>query len=189
MSVSGQHDDDSAGARRNAGPARGARPAAHFSLLPAPLLSVVLFAVWLMLNQSLSLGHVALAALLAIVVPWFSERLRPDRPRLKKPGLIVRFGLIVLLDIVKSNIEVARRILGPEAAIRPRFVWVPLAIRDPHGIVSLAGVITMTPGTLSAEVSDDRRYLLVHAFNVDDEAALVADIKSRYEAPLMEIFD
>jgi multicomponent K+:H+ antiporter subunit E len=160
-----------------------------FRWLPAPLISLLLFVVWLMLNQSLSLGHVALAAVLAITVPWFSERLRPDRPRLKRPLLIVRFGLLVLWDILKSNVEVARRILGPESAIRPRFVWVPLAIRDPHGIVSLAGVITMTPGTLSAEISDDRRHLLVHAFNVDDEAALIADIKARYEAPLMQIFD
>ena len=158
-------------------------------MLPAPVLSLLLFVVWLMLNQSLSVGHLALGALLAITVPWFTERLRPDTPRLKRPGLIVRLALLVLWDIVRSNIDVARRILGPEAAIRPSFVWVPLSIRDPHGIITLAGVITMTPGTLSAEISSDRRHLLVHAFNVGDEAALVADIKSRYEAPLMEIFD
>jgi multicomponent K+:H+ antiporter subunit E len=176
--------------RPDDGPAGSAAPARPpFRVLPAPLLSLVLFAVWLTLNQSLSIGHLTLAALLAITVPWFSERLRPQAPRLKKPGRIVRFALLVLWDIVRSNVEVARRILGPESAIRPRFVWVPLAIRDPHGIVTLAGVITMTPGTLSAEVSEDRRHLLVHAFNVDDEAALVAEIKARYEAPLMEIFE
>ena len=76
--------------------------------------------------------------------------------------------------------------------IQPRFVWYPLAIRDPHGIVALAGIITMTPGTLSADLSDDRRHLLIHAFDVDDdaaEAALVADIRARYEAPLIEIFE
>ncbi len=168
---------------------RDASRDARFRLLPAPLLSALLFVAWLLLNQSLALGHVALALLLAVVLPWFTEPLRPERPRLRRPGLIIRLGLVVLLDIVKSNIEVARRILGPESAIRPRFVWVPLAIRDPHGIVALAGVITMTPGTLSADLSDDRRWLLVHAFNVDDEQALIADIKARYEAPLQEIFD
>ena len=65
----------------------------------------------------------------------------------------------------------------------------PLAIRDAHGVATLAGIITMTPGTLSADLTDDRRYLLVHAFNVDDEQALVASIKERYEAPLREIFE
>lgn len=160
-----------------------------FRMLPAPLLSAVLFAVWLLLNQSLSLGHIALAALLAITVPWFSERLRPERPRLRAPGVALRLAGVVLWDIVKSSIEVARRILGPESAISPRFVWVPLSIRDPHGIITLAGIITMTPGTLSAEVDDRRTHLLIHAFNVDDEAALIADIKARYEAPLCLIFD
>jgi multicomponent K+:H+ antiporter subunit E len=158
-------------------------------LLPAPLLSLLLWAAWLMLNQSHSVGQVLLGAALALVVPWFTERFRPHKPKLGSWGTIVRLGLTVLKDIVKSNIDVARLILGPEARIQPRFVWVPLRIRDPHGIVALAGIITMTPGTLSADVSDDRRHLLIHAFNCDDEAALVADIQARYEAPLMEIFD
>ena len=98
----------------------------------------------------------------------------------------------MLRDIVVSNVEVARRVLGPEAALRPVFVWVPLAIRAPHGIVALAGIITLTPGTLSSEITPDRRHLLVHALHCPDadaEAALVASIKARYEAPLKEIFE
>jgi multicomponent K+:H+ antiporter subunit E len=58
--------------------------------------------------------------------------------------------------------------------------------------VALAGIITMTPGTLSSDLSPDRKHLLVHALHCPDEAAeaaLVADIKARYEAPLMEIFE
>jgi multicomponent K+:H+ antiporter subunit E len=160
----------------------------RFRFLPAPLLSAVLFVVWLLLNQSMSFGHLVLAATLAVVVPWFTERLRPERPRLARPLAATKLAAVVLLDIVKSNVDVARRILGPEAAIRPRFVWIPLSIRDPHGIITLAGIITMTPGTLSADLTEDRRFLLVHAFNVADEAALIADIKVRYEAPLLEIF-
>jgi len=156
---------------------------------PAPLLSATLFAVWLLLNNTLDPAQLVLGALLAIVVPWFTETLRPERPRIRRPLLIVRLGLVVLWDIVLSNIEVARRILGPEEAIRPAFVWMPLELTDPHAIVSLAGIITMTPGTLSAELSPDRRHLLVHAFNVDDEAALIAQMKARYEAPLKEIFE
>jgi multicomponent K+:H+ antiporter subunit E len=157
-------------------------------LLPAPLLSALLFVVWLLLAQTLDPAHILLAALLAVVVPRFTERLRPERPRIRRPLVIARLAGAVLWDIVLSNIEVARRILGPESAITPRFVWVPLELTDPHAILSLAGIITMTPGTLSAELSPDRRHLLVHAFNVDDEAALVAQIKARYETPLKEIY-
>lgn len=157
-------------------------------LLPAPLLSVLLFMAWLMLNGSASGGHVLLGAALAMGVPWCTERLRPDKPRIGAWPSVLRLAGVVLKDIVLSNIEVARRVLGPEHALTPGFVWVPLTIRDPHGIVALAGIITMTPGTLSAELSDDRRHLLVHAFNLTDADALVADIQARYEAPLLEIF-
>lgn len=158
-------------------------------LLPSPLLSLCLFVAWLMLNESTSAGHLLLAALLATGLPLLTDRLRPDKPVIRAPAVIVRLGAVVLKDIVLSNIDLTRRVLGPEHAIQPRFVWVPLDIRSPHGIVALAGIITMTPGTLSAELSDDRRHLLVHAFNVADEAALVADIKTRYESPLREIFE
>ena len=157
-------------------------------LLPSPLLSAILFAAWLMLN-GLSAGHVALAAVLAISIPWFTDRFRAGRVRLRAWPAGLRLALTVLWDIVLSNVQVAWLIIGPERRIHPRFVWLPLDIRDPHGIASLAGIITMTPGTLSADLTEDRRFLLVHALNVADEAALIASIKSRYEAPLRRIFE
>lgn len=155
--------------------------------LPAPLLSVTLFVAWLLLNGA-SAGHVALAAMLALAIPLATERFRPDRPRIRNWAAVVRLVFVVLWDIVVSNIQVTLLILGPERRIVPRFVWLPLDVRDPHAIASLAGIITMTPGTLSADLTDDRRHLLVHALNAGDEAALVAVIKQRYEAPLMRIF-
>ena len=158
-------------------------------LLPAPGLSLVLWVSWLMLNESVSAGHLLLGAALALALPWFTERYRPDKPALRGGLTACRLALVVLADIVKSNLIVARQVLGPESRVRPAFVWVPLDIRDPHGIVALAAIITLTPGTLSSELSQDRRHLLVHAFHVDDAAALVADIKQRYESPLREIFE
>lgn len=157
-------------------------------LVPAPLLSVVLFGAWLLLN-GLSAGHVVLAAVLGVAIPWFTERFRPERFRLRSWPTLAALAAIVLWDIVVSNVQVATLIIGPERRIHPRFVWLPLDIRDPHGIATLAGIITMTPGTLSADLTEDRRFLLVHALNVADEAELVASIKARYEAPLLRIFE
>lgn len=156
-------------------------------LLPAPLLSALLFGAWLMLNESVSTGHLLIAAVLALGVPAFTLRFSPDRPAMRRWPVAMRLTLTVLRDIVVSNIDVARRVLGPESALQPRFVWVPLDVQTPHAIVALAGIITLTPGTLSSELTDDRRFLLVHALHCTDEAALVADIKARYEAPLLEI--
>jgi len=158
-------------------------------LLPAPGISALLFFTWLTINESLSVGNLLLAALLGLAIPIFSQRYRPDQARIKAWGTLLRLTGVVLWDIAKSNIDVAKRVLGNEALMQPRFVWVPLDLRDPHAIVALAGIITLTPGTVSSELSEDRRHLLVHALHCEDPAALVQDIKSRYEQPLREIFE
>ncbi len=161
-------------------------------LLPTPLLSLLLFATWLLLNESASAGNVALGVLFALVIPLLTGKFMPDPPRIKNWTTVIRLAAVVLRDIVVSNIDVAKRVLGPESSIASRFVWIPLRIRDPYGIVALAGIITMTPGTLSSDLSPDRQHLLVHALHCPDDAAqaaLIADIQARFENPLMEIFE
>ncbi|HEX5756690.1 MAG TPA: Na+/H+ antiporter subunit E [Arenimonas sp.] len=157
-------------------------------LLPSLPIAVTVLLVWLLLVDTLAPAHLLLAALLAVLLPLWSERLRPERARMRAPAVAMRLVLVVLWDIVLSNIEVAKRILGREAAIHPGFIWIPLTLRNEHGIAALAGIITLTPGTLSAELSEDGRHLLVHCFHLDDAAATIDQIKQRYEAPLLEIF-
>ena len=158
-------------------------------LLPSPMISATVLVLWLLLNNTLAPGQVLLGVLLGLAIPLLTVGLRPDQPRIRRPLVLLRLALVVLYDIVVANLQVAIRILGPEQRLSPRFFWLPLDIRDPHGIAALAGIITMTPGTLSSDLTDERRHLLVHALNVDDEAELIASIKARYEAPLREIFE
>lgn len=157
--------------------------------LPSPLLSALLFAAWLLLNQTLDPAHAVLAALLALLVPLATARLRQPPARQRRPGVALRLLAVFAWDIVVSNLDVLRRSMGPQASLRPGFVWVPLDVREPQAIAILSSMITLTPGTLTADLSEDRRHLLVHAFHVDDAAALAAQIKSRYERPLREIFE
>jgi multicomponent K+:H+ antiporter subunit E len=157
------------------------------ALIPHPVSSLAIAVLWLLLN-GLSNGQLVLAVLFALALPRLLPAPAIPSPRLAAPVVAAKLVLVVLYDIVKANLEVAVRILGPESRIRPTFVWVPLDIASPQGIAMFASIITMTPGTLSCEVTEDRRWLLVHAFHADDAAAVVADVKSRYEAPLREIF-
>lgn len=157
-------------------------------ILPHPLLTLLVSASWLLLNVTLDPGHILLALTLGLGIPWLVEPLWPDTLRPREPLTCLRLAARVLVDIILSNIEVARRILGPEAAIHPRFVQYPLTLGNHYGIVTLAGIITMTPGTVTADIAPDRRSLLIHAFNTDDEAALIATIRERYETPLERIF-
>jgi multicomponent K+:H+ antiporter subunit E len=157
-------------------------------LLASPLQSALLLAAWLLLNRTLEPGHLVLGAVLAVALPIVIDPLVGAFPRVRRPSRIAGLAAVVAYDVVMSNIEVARRILGPESALRPGFVRVPIVLTDPYAIATLAGIITMTPGTLTCAVAPDGRSLLVHALHLDDADVLVAEIKSRYEQPLMEIF-
>jgi len=157
-------------------------------LLPRPLLSAVLGVTWLALNNTLDPAHVLLAAGIALLLPHLIAVLLPDVPPLRAPATLLRLLLVVLGDIVIANVEVARRILGRESALRPAFVHVPLEIREPLGVAALAAIVTLTPGTVSADLNTAGDSLIVHALHVEDADRLVATIKQRYEAPLRAIF-
>ncbi|MDO5652709.1 MAG: Na+/H+ antiporter subunit E [Brachymonas sp.] len=158
-------------------------------LLPAPLLSASLVAMWLLLNESVSAGHVLLALLLGWLLPLLFAGLRPQRPRIRHPLRIVRLIFLVGRDVVVSNITVALDLLR----VRQRpphdaFVTIPLDLRDPSGLAALAIITTIVPGTVWCELARDSSAVMLHVWNLKDEAAFIADYKTRYEAPLLEIY-
>ena len=155
---------------------------------PFPYASAVLLLLWLMLNSTLAPAHLLLGAFLGWAIPFLSSRLLGRKVRLHRPVLALRLLLTVLYDIVVANLTVARLILGPRSALRPAFIQVPVDLREPYAVFTLACIVTLTPGTVSSRISEDRKWLLVHALDVDDEASLIAGIRQRYELPLKEIF-
>jgi multicomponent K+:H+ antiporter subunit E len=172
------------------------RPGPLRRLLPRPWVALWLWLAWLVLNTTLAPGHLLLGAVLAVALARLPAGGPPaphggaaGRGVWRRPRIAARLAARVLRDIVVANLQVARRILGPPDALRPRFVWVPLEARRARSISLLAGIITMTPGTLSCELSDDHRHLLVHGLDVTDPQALVDEIKARYEAPILELFE
>jgi len=155
---------------------------------PHPLLSLLLLLIWLLLNDSLAPGQILLGSTLGLLIPLFTKRFWPERANFRRPALAVQFVGRVLLDIVVANFVVTHTVLGPRKAIHPAFVRIPLDVTGDFGITALASVISLTPGTVSAELDADRRHLLVHALSEEDPNALVRQIKTRYEAPIKEIF-
>ena len=159
-------------------------------LLPAPLLSLALLGLWLLLNRSLGPGHLVLGAVLALAIPLLTAGLRPLPVRIRKPGAVLRLALTVVADTTRSNIAVARLLLRPGRRRHPAgFVHIPLEVRDPNALAVLAVIVCITPGTAWAELSQDRSMLMLHVLELDDAAAIAASVKQRYERPLMEIFE
>lgn len=159
-------------------------------LIPSPPLSITLFVVWALLNQSLSLSTLLMGALLAVAVPLLTKSLRPATVRMHRPLVALKLAGTVAYDLVESALAVARALLTRRTAdIHGRFVQVPLDMRDANALATLAMILCLTPGTAWAEVTLDRSMLLIHVFDLDDEAAFIALVKTRYERPLMEIFE
>ena len=157
--------------------------------LPRPAMSATLLLTWLLLNQSLAAGQLLLGALLGLLLPPLALRLAPTPSRrLARPLLALLLLLLLLWDIVVANLVVARQVLLQRRRLQPAFVELPLQRDDPLVAVLLACMITLTPGTLSVRIEREQRRLLLHALHVTDTAALVADIKQRYERNLLEIF-
>jgi multicomponent K+:H+ antiporter subunit E len=157
---------------------------------PAPLLSAGLFVLWLMLSRSLGPGTLLLGLLLAFVLPLLAAPLRPAGPRVRKPWLLVRLILRVGGDVVLSGLDVARGVLrAGRNPPRGRFVVVPLELRDEHALAALAMITAVVPGTVWCELSTDRSRLLLHVFDLDDEADFITHYKTCYEQPLKEILE
>jgi len=158
-------------------------------LFPHPWLSVVLLVCWVLLMNDVSPGNLLLGALLGTAISFcVGEGLWLQPVRFGRPWLLARLLMHVLIDIVVANVEVALLVLGPTQRLRPAFIEVPLDSTHEIALTALISIVSLSPGTLCAELSDDRTRLIVHVLDLADEAALVALIKSRYEAPLMEIF-
>ncbi|AHK16791.1 Na+/H+ antiporter subunit E [Thalassolituus oleivorans] len=156
-------------------------------LFPMPWHSLLLLIVWLLLNGG-SVGHLILGSILAVLIPLLTHRYVSGHPPIRHPWKAVRYIRRLLWDIIVANIEVAQRVLAPNSTLKPGWVAYPLQVTDPFQMTLLASTISLTPGTVSVEFSEDRRWLYVHALHLDNTEELVDFIRRRYEQPLQEIF-
>lgn len=159
-------------------------------LIPSPWLSLGLLGGWLLLTRSFSTGQLLLGITVALAMPLLMAPLRPTPGPLRRWRQLARLILRVGADVVRSALQVAAGVL--RAGSRPprgAFVVVPLELRDEHALAALAMISAVVPGTVWSELAPDRSALLVHVFDIDDEAAFVRHFKTDYEQPLKEIFE
>lgn len=153
-------------------------------------MSAALFVLWLLLARSTGAVDILVALTLAVVVPQLTSKLLGVGSRARRPLVIAKYIATTSLDVLVSNVQVAWGVVRWRAR-RPqsKFVVVPLALRDPTALAALSMVTTIVPGTVWSELAPDRSALLLHVWDVSDEAAFIARFKARYEKPLLEIFE
>jgi len=159
------------------------------AILPHPLLSVALFIVWLLMNSPFGTGTLVIATIAALLVPQVMRALEPERVRVSNPLAVFKLISRVLVDAVRSNLNVAALILGKRKTVRKSgFVRIPLRLTNRYGLATLAIIITSTPGTLWVQYDRYRRVLLLHVLDLEDDQDWSSIIQDRYEELLMEIF-
>jgi multicomponent K+:H+ antiporter subunit E len=163
-------------------------PALNVTRSVPPVLTGTLLVMWLLLNDSLSLGHLLLGLLFAVALAWSSGALRPLTPRIQQAHLTLVLLGFVLGDIVRSNLSVARIVLGGRE-VHSGFVKIPLDLTDAHGLAVLAGIVTATPGTVWVDHDATTSTLTLHVLDLKSETEWIDWIKGRYERLLMGIFE
>lgn len=159
-------------------------------LFPHPLLTLLLAIIWVMLQNEFSAGMAVFGLILGVIIPRMTAKWWPDRPQGIRAVKMLSYIMLVVWDIIVANIHVAWIILTrSNASLRPAWVVVPLELKSPEAITILAGTITLTPGTVSSDLSSEGHSLLVHALDTDDPDAVRDEIKDRYERRLKEIFE
>ncbi len=158
-------------------------------LFPHPVLTILLAVVWVLLQNKFTPGMAVFGLILGTIIPLVTAVWWPERPGSIRLGRMFSYAIIVLWDIMVANIEVAWIVLTkPNSKLKPAWIVVPLDLREPEAITILAGTITLTPGTVSADLSDEGHSLLVHALHTEDPDGVRDEIKNRYERRLKEIF-
>ncbi|MFO7306191.1 MAG: Na+/H+ antiporter subunit E [Gammaproteobacteria bacterium] len=156
-----------------------------------PVFLVVLVIMWLLVNSTVSLGHIVLGTIVSALLLLAAAPLRPLQPTIRRGYRLFTLMAVVFVDIVRSNIGVARVILGlvGERDVRAGFVHIPLDMTDPHGLAGLSMIITATPGTIWVDLNLKEKRLTIHVLDLLDEDEWIHRIKERYERPLMEVFE
>jgi len=158
-------------------------------LLPHPFLTLILAIVWMLLQNEFSAGMAVFGIILGIIIPWGTSIWWPDTPKGFRLSKMIAYSFMVMWDILVANVQVAWIVLTvPNAKLKPAWIVIPLELRQPEAITVLAGTITLTPGTVSADLSDQGHSLLVHVLHTDDPDAVRDEITTRYQRRLLEIF-
>jgi multicomponent Na+:H+ antiporter subunit E len=150
-------------------------------------MNLLLSFVWAALTGKFSYGNFIFGFTLSYIILWILNRDQNSNTYFKRVPNILGFLVFFVIELVKANIQVAYDVVTPRNYMLPGIVAIPLDAESDMEITMLANFISLTPGTLSLDVSDDKKTLYVHAMYLPDKNKFIADIKNGFERRLLEI--
>ncbi|HZH01874.1 MAG TPA: Na+/H+ antiporter subunit E [Flavisolibacter sp.] len=150
------------------------------------LLNLLLTFIWVALTGQFELINFIFGFLLSFLILWITTRGTGDRYFTRIPK-VISFIFFFFKELIKANLQVAYDVITPTFYMKPGIVMIPLAAKTDLEITMLANLISLTPGTLSLDVSDDKKVLYVHAMYIHDKEQFIHSIKAGFEKRLLEI--
>lgn len=152
-------------------------------------INIVLALVWSALTGQFTLGNLATGFALGYVVLFLLRGVFGGGQYFAKIGQIVRITLFFVWELILANLRVARDVLRPGLMqMKPRVIAVPIEVRGDLPLLLLADMVSLTPGTLLMDISDDRKTMFLHAIHAPDEEELKQEIKQGFERQVIELF-
>ncbi len=153
------------------------------------LLNIFLMLAWVVLTGRYTLAQLCIGFLLGYLVLWMLSPINTSTHYFRRTVKIIALMLYFMMELAKSNLRVAYDIITPRHRMRPAILAVPLDLESDMGITLLATLITLTPGTLSLDVSTDRRTLYVHDMYIDTPEIAIRKIKHGFERRIREVLE
>lgn len=150
-------------------------------------INVILSMIWAMLLGEINLGTIASGFILAYFILFTLFRKQAGESYFARGPRLIKFILFYLFELFRSNLVIAWDIVTPTHYMRPGVIAIPLEAKTDVEITVLSNLITMTPGTLSLDVSEDRKVLYVHAMYIDNVQTLRQHTKDSLERRVLEI--
>lgn len=151
------------------------------------LMNFILALIWVALTGKFLIGNFVFGVILSYGIMWFMYRTEDDQRYFKKIPQTISFLFYFFYELWKANLLVAYDVVTPKFHMRPGIVAIPLTADTDLEITLLANVITMTPGTLALDVSDDNKYLFVHSMYIKSKEDFIHSVKNGFERRLLEI--
>jgi multicomponent Na+:H+ antiporter subunit E len=151
------------------------------------LLNIFLAFLWMFLKTSFTPAAFVVGYFWGLVILYIFRSYFPTRFYLHRVYSVIKLILLFLKELVLSNLNVLKHVLRPKLAIKPGIFALPTELNKDWEIMLLANLITLTPGTLTVDVSEDSKVLYIHAVDIDDIHESVDSIKNTFEKAIMEV--
>ncbi|MCH8535525.1 MAG: Na+/H+ antiporter subunit E [Flavobacteriaceae bacterium] len=152
------------------------------------LTNILLTIIWVFLTGSFEVVNFVFGFVITFLILWIiSSKDSENGKYFRIIPKLISFFFFFLWEVVKANIQVAYEVITPQNKMKPGIVALPLDAKTDTEITLLANLITLTPGTLSLDVSEDKKVLYIHSMYVHDKQDFIKEIKNGFERKLLEI--